>query len=263
MDLGLQDAVAVVAGASSGLGKATALRFSEEGCKVAICARTQKDIEKTAGEIEEKTGNTVLAYTGDVTDLEQITGFIDTAVKTFGGINILVNNAGGPPSTIFEETGEDLWEHCITLNLKSAIRLTGAALPYLKKAAWGRIIYITSISVKSPLEGLILSNVARAGVAGLSKSLANELAKYNILVNTVCPGFISTHRTLELAKSIAHRKGLSTEEVRKSFSGNVPLKRMGTSEEFANLVVFLASRCASYITGNAIQIDGGRYQGLL
>lgn len=263
MDLGLKDAVALVAGASTGLGKAVAMGLSQEGCKVAICSRTKSNIENAAKEIESETGNPVFPFQADLTIKEQISAFVAAATKEFGSVNILVNNAGGPPSTVFEDTEDELWETALNLNLKSSIRLTTAALPFLKSADWGRIIFITSISVKAPLDGLILSSVARAGVAGLSKSLANELAKYNILVNNVCPGFISTQRTLELADTIAKKKGLTPEEVIASFTDVVPLKRMGTPEEFANLVVFLASKRSSYINGNAIQIDGGRYPGLL
>ena len=263
MNLGLNNAVAVVAGASSGLGKAVASGLSGEGCKVSICSRNSENIVAASQEIENATGNPVLACPADVTKKEQIQSFIDTTVKNFGNINILVCNAGGPPATHFEETDEQLWDDSLTLNLKSAIRLTQSALPSMKKAGWGRIIFITSISVKSPIDGLILSNVTRAGVAGLSKTLAKELAQYNILVNTVCPGFISTQRTLDLARTLSEKQGKSPQEVEKSFVNDIPLNRMGTPEEFANMVVFLASDKSSYITGNAIQIDGGKYPGLL
>ncbi len=263
MNLGLRNSVAVVAGASSGLGKAVAFGLSSEGCKVSICSRNNETINAVSQEIENATGNTVLACSADLTKKEQIQRFIDGTVKKFGNINILVCNAGGPPATHFEETDENLWDDSFVLNLKSAIRLTYSALPSMKKAVWGRIIFITSISVKSPIDGLILSNVSRAGVAGLSKTLSKELAQYNILVNTVCPGFISTQRTLDLARTLSEKRGISPQDVEKSFVDDIPLNRMGTPEEFANLVVFLASDKASYITGNAIQIDGGKYPGLL
>jgi len=164
---------------------------------------------------------------------------------------------------MFEETSDENWDTGIKLTLKSTIRLTKAALPYLKEADFSRIIHIASISAKEPLDGMIISNVTRAGIAGFSKSISKELAKFNILVNTVCPGYISTNRTIELASKISSRTGKSVEEVKASFTEKIPLKRMGTPEEFANLVVFLASKRSSYISGNAIQIDGGRFPGLL
>lgn len=263
MDLGLRGRVALVCGASSGLGKAVAKGLGKEGARLAICARTEEKLQKAAEEIRRDTGAEVLAAPADVSVPQQVKALVQKTVGHFGKLEILVANAGGPPFGRFLELPEDAWQKALNLNLLSTLHLSREAVPHMKAAGWGRIINVTSFAAKQPQEGLILSNMARAGVLGLAKSLANELACSNILVNTVCPGAFETERHLALSQKRAAEEGVPVEQILKARAKDIPLGRFGRPEEFADLVVFLASERASYITGTAIQIDGGVIRSLI
>jgi len=238
MDLGLKDRVAIVAASSKGLGKAVALGLAAEGAKLALCARGGEALQRTASEIR----TAVLAQALDVSIEEQIRGFVDETMRKFGRIDICVTNAGGPPAKRFEDTSSDDWRSAVDLNFMSTLHFARAVLLIMKGQRWGRLIAISSVAVLQPVDGLILSNAARSAVRGLVKSLSNEFGPYNVLVNNVCPGYTATERLLKL--------GVHPE-------AQIPLGRVGTPEEFANLVVFLASDRASYITGISIPVDGG------
>ena len=238
MDLGLKDRVAVVAAASKGLGKAVALALAAEGAKLAICSRGQDELLRTAGEI----GPDVLAQAVDVTQEAQVGEFVDAVLRKFGRVDICVTNAGGPPAKKFADTRVEDWRSAIDLNFMSTLYFARAVLPHMREQRWGRLIAISSVAVLQPVDGLILSNAARSAVRGLVKSLSNEYAPYNVLVNNVCPGYTATER---LKKLEVHPEA------------QIPLGRVGTPEEFANLVAFLASERASYITGVSIPVDGG------
>ena len=238
MDLGLEDRVAVVAASSKGLGKAVALALAAEGAKLAICARGEEELRRTAAGIRTE----VLAEVVDVTVEAQVRGFIGAVMRKFGRVDICVTNAGGPPAKKFSETSAGDWRSAVDLNFLSAVHFAQAVLPPMKEQRWGRLIAISSVAVLQPVDGLILSNAARSAVRGLVKSLSNEYAPYNVLVNNVCPGYTATER---LKKLNLHPEA------------QIPLGRVGTPEEFASLVVFLASERASYITGVSIPVDGG------
>ena len=263
MELGLKDKIAIVAGASKGIGKAIALGLAKEGAKVAICARNKERLEKTAAEIVAQTGGEVLPIGADVSKENEARGFVKQAIQKWGTVHILVTNAGGPPPAYFAETNPKMWEEAFHLTLMSALNMAWEAIPYMQKQKWGRIITMTSISVKQPIERLILSNSIRAAVVGWTKTLADELAKDNILVNSVCPGYTLTERVKALAENIAKQKGISVEEAFQGWERQIPLGRLADPEEIANLVVFLASEKASYLTGLVIAADGGYYRGLL
>jgi len=257
MNLGLQNKVALVAGASKGLGKAVALGLAREGARVAIIARDQTRVESAAQNIREETGAQVLAITADVTRREDIQRAVDETVKPFGAIHILVTNAGGPPPGQFVALTEEHWQAALNLTLMSAVRMSAAVVPLMQKQNWGRIIHITSASVKHPIDNLMLSNSIRAAVVGLGKTQAIELAKDGILVNSVCPGWTETERVGEL---MADRAARAKTDARTQFAvieNQIPMGRMGKPEEFANVVVFLASECASYVNGVVLPIDGG------
>lgn len=262
MDLGIKERVAIVAAASKGLGRAVAEGLAREGATVAICARNQKVLEKTAQEIREKTGAEVLARPVDVTIYAQVQQFVATTLEQFGRVDICVTNAGGPPAKNFAETSVEDWQRGFDLNFLSTLYFAREVLPLMRKQRWGRLITITSISVKQPIDGLVLSNAIRAGVTGLVKSMANEYAKDNVLINNVCPGSFLTDRARELAANQAAREGVSPEVIVERNGRNVPLGRVGQPEEFANAVVFLASERASYITGVSLAVDGGYVKGL-
>jgi len=262
MDLGLHDRVAIVAASSQGLGKAVAWGLAREGARLALCARTEPVLLKTAEEIRRETGAEVLAQAVDVTAPDQVRRFVAETASQFGRLDICVANAGGPPSKNFADTSIEEWHRAAELNLMSTVYLAREALPLMQERCWGRFIAITSVSVKQPLEGLILSNSIRCGVSGLIKSLATEYGPYNVLVNNVCPGFTATDRLMELAESLAARKGLTAKEIEESWAGQAPLRRVGRPEEFANVVVFLASERASYVTGVSVAVDGGIVKGL-
>jgi 3-oxoacyl-[acyl-carrier protein] reductase len=262
MDLGLTGRVAIVAGASKGLGRAIAIGLAREGANVAICARSQDSLTSTAKFIEENYSVAALPLVADLRNQGDIDRLVDSTVKRFNRVDILLNNAGGPaPKTFEESTGED-WEKAIDLNFLSGVRLIERVLPHMKARSWGRIINILSSGAKQPIDGLIQSNAARAAMAGAAKTLSREVAAHGILVNNICPGRIQTERVNEVDAATARRKGVSVEEVRRESCREIPLGRYGQPEEFANAVVFLASECASYITGSTLQIDGGYIRSL-
>jgi 3-oxoacyl-[acyl-carrier protein] reductase len=262
MDLGLKSRVAIVAASSQGLGKAVARGLAREGAKLAICARTKATLSATAREIRRATGVEVLAQPVDVTDYDQVRGFVAATVKRFGRVDICVTNAGGPPSKPFSETTVEDWESAVSLNLMSTLYFAREVLPLMQKQKWGRFITITSVAVKQPVDGLILSNAVRSAVSGLVKSLANEYGKDNVLINNVCPGYTQTARLDELAAKLAVGEGATPEKIRQRWAAQIPLRRLGQPEEFANLVVFLASECASYIAGVSVAVDGGLVKGI-
>jgi 3-oxoacyl-[acyl-carrier protein] reductase len=263
MDLGLKDRVALVCGASKGLGKAVALGLAREGARVAICSRNRENILQAAKEIKLATGAEILGIAADLARAEEARRFFKEALNYFGHIEILVNNAGGPPSLPFADINDNQWQSAFELTLMSAVTLIREALPVMQTRRFGRIVNITSVAVKQPLEGLILSNTLRAGLIGLAKTLSNDYAADNILINNVCPGYTLTERVTSLSETVARQKALSPEEVIKEWESRVPMGRIGRPEELANLVVFLASERASYITGTTIQVDGGFYKGLM
>lgn len=261
MDLGLRGKVALVPASSQGLGKAVALAFAREGARLAICSRRLDAIEATAEEAR-RLGAEVLALAADLTRAEDIANLVQRTVEHFGGVDILITNAGGPPAGRFDDFDDAAWQAGYELTLLSAIRLIRAALPSMRQRGGGVIITMTSSSIKQPISNLILSNVFRAGVAALAKTLADELATDNIRVNNVVPGRIATERVAQLDQANAARLGVDVETVRQSMLAQIPLRRYGEPEEFADAVVFLASERASYITGATLQVDGGMIRSL-
>lgn len=263
MDLGINHRIALVCGASKGLGRAVALGLAREGARLAICSRNKENILKTAAEITQSTGAEVLGISADLSQADEARRFFKEAWEHFGRVDILVTNAGGPPSLPFAKITDELWKSAFDLTLMSAVILIRECLPVMQEQGFGRIVNITSVAVKQPLEGLILSNTIRTGLIGLAKTLSNDYAPYNILINNVCPGVTLTERVKELSMAMAVQKGISPEKVIQDWEAGIPMGRMGRPEELANLVVFLASDRASYITGTTIQVDGGYYKGLM
>ena len=262
MELGLKGKVAIVAASSKGLGKACAMGLASEGTRVAMCARTEAELIHAANDVREKTKAEALAVSADVTKLADIQRVVAKTVEAFGGVDILVTNAGGPPPGLFDQMTDAQWQAAFELNLLSTIRFIREVLPHMRKKRWGRIVNIQSSSVKQPIDGLILSNTLRPGVVGLAKTLSVELAKDNILINTVCPGIILTDRLRTFVAHRAREVGKSFEEYLPTWVANVPLGRIGSPEELATMVVFLASERASYVTGVTVQVDGGLIRSL-
>ncbi len=263
MDLGLKGKVAFVAAASKGLGRAIAHELAAEGASIAICARGSDAIALAAREIERDTGASVLPLTGDVSDHQSVREMIEKSVARFGRIDILVTNAGGPPTGKFESLTSEMWQKAVDLTLMSAVNLTTAVLPGMKERGWGRIINVTSIAVKQPVDGLMLSNSLRAAVTGFARTLANEVAPLGITVNNILPGYTRTERVEQLSSAAAAREGITQEAALSRWETEIPMRRLGEPREFAALAAFLASERASFITGTSVTVDGGWTRGLL
>lgn len=262
MDLGIRDRVAFVAAASKGLGKAVALELAREGATVVICARNEDVLMRARDEITEATGTRVDAFAADVTDQDRVNEVVQQVIEEFSRLDILVCNAGGPPAGPVHDFGVNDYQSALDLNLISTVSLCYAAIGQMKEQGWGRIVNITSVSAKQPIDTLILSNTARAGVLGFAKSLSNQLAPYGITVNSVCPGYTRTERVEGLAESFADQGKGTVEDFYTSVEEHIPAGRLGDPRELAQAVVFLASEAAGYITGVALQVDGGYTRGL-
>jgi 3-oxoacyl-[acyl-carrier protein] reductase len=263
MDLGLKNKVALIAAGSRGLGRAVAEELAAEGASLVLCAREERTLVETAAAIAESSNAHVLAVPADVTVIDDIKRMVDAGNERFGRIDILVTNAGGPPAGTFAQLTREQWDDAIRLTLLSAVELARQVLPGMKERRWGRIINITSIAVKQPVENLLLSNSLRAGLTGFARTLANEVATEGVTVNNVMPGYTRTERLEDLAKMMAGKQGISAEEFRGKWEKEIPMGRLGEPREFAALVAFLASERASYITGTSIQVDGGWIRSLL
>ncbi len=262
MDLGLRGKVAIVCASSEGLGKASALALALEGAKVVICSRSEKAIRETAKEIHGLSSAEVHPVVADVSIASDSARLVKESVRRFGTVQILVNNAGGPPAGDILTLSDKQWQKAHDLTLMSMVRMTREVLPLMVKQKWGRIVTITSFVAKQPVDELILSASMRPGILGLSKILSNQYAKHNITVNTICPGNVLTKRQEELSQSRAASKKMSVEEYISSQTGNIPVGRYGRPEEIGDVVAFLASERASYISGVNLLVDGGLVKGI-
>ena len=263
MDLGLEGKVALVAASSGGLGYATALQLAKEGAKVMLTSRSEERLASAAANITTETGNSNVSFqAADLSRKEDIEELYQVLDSRFGQSDILITNAGGPPPGNFESVKEADWELGFQLSLMSVVRLVQGALPHMKEQKFGRVVHFTSSSIKQPIDNLILSNTFRAGIAGLSKSLALELAPYNILVNTLGPGRVATDRITFLDQAAADRQGIDIAEVVRRSQASIPVGRYGKPEEFAVMAAFLVSPLNGYVTGQAILVDGGLVRSL-
>lgn len=262
MDLGITGKVALVGAASRGLGRAVAEELAREGAHLIICARGEDALRETAQSMRTGTAQ-VIDVVADLSKPDDVARVTDRALNEFGRVDILVTNSGGPPAGPFESHSTDAWSEAIRQNLESVVNLTRAVLPGMKVRKWGRIINVTSIAVKQPVDNLILSNSIRAAVTGFARTLANEVAPFNVTVNNVMPGYTATQRVEELAAKNALLKGTTAAAERAVWEKQIPMGRLGESREFAALVAFLASERASYITGTSIPVDGGWIRSLL
>ncbi|WP_425155112.1 SDR family oxidoreductase [Candidatus Palauibacter sp.] len=262
MDFGIEDRVALVAASSQGLGRAVAEELAAEGTHLVMCARGEEALAEAVASADGRGPGEVLGIPVDLSEPAQVAALAEAALDRFGRVDILVNNAGGPPAGPFEAHDAAAWQAAVRLNLESALQLTRAVLPGMKERGWGRILNITSIAVKEPVDGLILSNSVRAAVTGFAKSLSNEVAAFGVTVNNVLPGFTRTARLDELAAVRAEAGGISTEEVEAGWNAAIPAGRLGEAREFAAVVAFLASERASYVTGVSVAVDGGRTRAL-
>lgn len=263
MDFGLKNKVALVAGSSSGLGEAIARELASEGASLVLCARSADKLEKVRQEIIKDFSVDVIAVAADLGNAADIDKVVSVAMEKFGCVDILVNNTGGPPAGKFEDLTDEMWENAVHLMLGSAVKLTRSVLPGMKERRWGRIINVTSITVKQPVEGLMISNSIRAGITGFARTLANEVAPFGITVNNVLPGYTRTKRVDYLAEKTAQDKGLKPEDIIKKWEAAIPMGRLAEPKEFAAMVTFIASERASYVTGTSITVDGGWVQSLI
>jgi 3-oxoacyl-[acyl-carrier protein] reductase len=263
VDLGLRGKVALVAASSKGLGRAIAEELAAEGVSLVMCARGKDALDQTAASIREKSDVKVVAIAADVSSSADASRVASTALAEFARVDILVTNSGGPPSGSFESFSAESWDAATRLLLTSAVELTRAVLPGMKERRWGRILNVTSIAAKQPIEGLMLSNSLRAAVIGFARTLANEVAPFGITVNNLLPGFTRTDRVTQLAQAAAQKSGGSDGGIVAKWEKEIPMGRLGEPREFAALAAFLASERASYITGSSIAVDGGWIRSLL
>ena len=259
MDLGLKNRVALIAASSQGIGLATAEAFAAEGCRLAMCARNPQTLQAAAEKIRRVHTAEVFAEAFDVTDSAAVTRFVAAVAAKFGGVDICVTNAGGPPAKGFLAATIEDWQRALDANFLSTVYFAREVIPHMQRKRWGRIITITSITTKQPVTDLVLSNAVLAAVVGLVKSLANEFGKDGILVNNVGPGFTATDRLKELAKSRSAASGKNEQEIFDAWAADAPLKRLGEPREVAETIVWLASERASYVTGQTVLVDGGRW----
>jgi 3-oxoacyl-[acyl-carrier protein] reductase len=262
LELGLRNRVALVAAASRGLGRAIAEELAMEGAAIVMCARNPDALERARAEIAERTGVGVHAVVADVATQDGIDTVTAEALARFGRVDVLVTNAGGPPPGPFEAHGWDAWERAVQLTLRSAVELTRLVLPGMKDRRWGRIINVTSITVKQPVDGLMLSNSIRAAVTGFARTLATEVASFGITVNNILPGYTRTERVEQLNRATAEREGIPVADVQRRLEAQIPMQRLGEPREFAALAAFLASERAGYITGQSMAVDGGWIRGM-
>jgi 3-oxoacyl-[acyl-carrier protein] reductase len=257
MDLGLKTKSALVCAASRGLGYAVALELAAEGANVAICARSQAGVDEAAAKIRSDSGANVIGVACDVADSDDIRRLVETVKAEFGSIDILVTNGGGPPAGNFDQVTAEQWKQATELVLDSVVNLTRLVLPGMKSRGFGRILNVTSIASKQPVENLMLSNSLRAAVTGFAKTLADEVAADGITVNNILPGYTRTERLEELIEFLSKKEGLSEDQVKARWNEEIPMRRLGEPREFAALAAFLVSERASYITGSSIAVDGG------
>jgi 3-oxoacyl-[acyl-carrier protein] reductase len=262
VELGLKGRAALVCGASQGLGRAIADALAAEGADLAVSSRSADKLAAVRDEIARATGVEVAVAAADLSEPDGPERAVTAAKDALGRVDILVTNTGGPPSGPFEDHGADVWRKAIAQNLESVIGLVRAALPGMKERRWGRILNLTSISVKQPVAGLILSNALRAGVTGFAKTIANEAAPFGVTVNNILPGYTRTERLVDLAEAIAGRTGKTVSEAYAGWEAEIPMGRLGEPAELAALAAFLCSERASYITGQSIAVDGGWIKGL-
>ncbi len=263
MDLGLKGKVALVAASSQGLGYATAHELAAEGASLIICSRTQASIDRAAESIRAETGADVLAVAADVSLTSDIEHLVTSGVDRFGKIDILFTNSGGPPAGPFESTTSESWDAATKVVLNSVVDLCRLVLPGMKERRWGRILNLTSIAAKQPVDNLMLSNSLRAAVTGFARTLANEVAPYGVTVNNILPGYTLTERLDELIDFLSEKEGISADDVRGRWEAEIPMRRLGDPKEFAALAAFLVSERASYITGSSIAVDGGWIRSLM
>jgi 3-oxoacyl-[acyl-carrier protein] reductase len=262
MDLGLKGKTVLVTASSKGIGKAIAAAFALEECNVAICSRKKDDLIKAAEDIKSKHKTEPFWSVCDLNKQKDIENTIASVKKEFGSIDILINNCGGPVPGYFRELSEPKWQDAFEQVLLSVVRFCNSLVPEMILKEWGRIVNVVSVSVKQPIDNLVLSNSLRMGVIGFAKSLSNEVAKYNITVNNIAPGFTLTNRLYELAVERARREKVSHEEILSEMAKQVPMNRLALPQEIASTAVFLASANAGYLTGNTIHVDGGWVRGI-
>jgi 3-oxoacyl-[acyl-carrier protein] reductase len=263
MDLGIRGKVALVTASSRGLGRAVAEELAAEGADLVLCARSESLLDEVRAAITAASGVKVVSMVADISDSAAVERVWSYAREEFGRVDILVNNAGGPPAGPFESHPPSAWTDAWKLNFESAVNMTRAVLPGMKERLWGRVINITSVAVKQPVDNLILSNSVRAAVTGFARTLANEVGTYGVTVNNVMPGFTLTDRIAHLAESNAKQRGTTPEAEIAGMESQIPMRRLGAPKEFAAMVAFLASERASYTTGASIAVDGGWIRSLL
>jgi len=261
--ISLAGKAALITGGSRGIGAAAVKLFAQAGADVVFNYNKAKDAAALVESEAQKHGTRVEAFKADVSKHADNKKLVEHTIERLGRIDILVTNAGGPPSGLFESLGPEKWDDAVRLTLMSTINLCREILPGMRQRKWGRIINVTSITVKQPVEGLMLSNSLRAGVTGFARTLANEVARDGVTVNNILPGYTRTQRVEELAKATAEREGISIDDVMNRQKAAIPMGRLGEPKEFAALAAFLASDRASYITGTSIQVDGGWIKSLL